>query len=521
MRTSPSIKATAERLGARLLERSPNTLRELLTIAKEEAARTITDTTENREHLTTLTALIALSAHAFTQDGAVRARFPRFLSDGRELTREANAEEGIDKAWHAINHAMFSYVTLFDAHFGDGATSRAFLAGVNGFDPEANGPKLAEVYEATGGRVGGLAPLSLPGPHEDTPAYFSRPTDLTADEGMAYDAAVRVGDAYEVWSTRLFPQYAPPDVSALRRHGRIDDPVAKVDDTRWVHSGVADVGVARDLTANRIGADLGVRLFRNAASIPRITYDDGAQFALRPFAPGAKGPFSAFVSHEAALISKLGITAQPLPTEPAEAARALIECMNTAVDTLATSNRDALSRYYASLSVRVLALGVFHDEGPNESPHFDDHQKWAATAPPEAIKTELARRVNEIAQAHVLKDLQGLITQRAMFDRSVGRLSGRTTALGDGAVQTVNGPNYFAGQARLVANPATNSAHVVMRGFLQVWESTNTFEALGLPRTDEQSDGADGATQEFDRGVMTWNPRDGVRVTLTQNTPPP
>lgn len=50
----------------------------------------------------------------------------------------------------------------------------------------------------------------------------------------------------------------------------------------------------------------------------------------------------------------------------------------------------------------------------------------------------------------------------------------------------------------------------VQRGFGM--EFPEYADRLGLPLEEEHGDGGDGAVQKFEKGSMTWNPRDGVRA---------
>lgn len=50
----------------------------------------------------------------------------------------------------------------------------------------------------------------------------------------------------------------------------------------------------------------------------------------------------------------------------------------------------------------------------------------------------------------------------------------------------------------------------LVRGFAMVYPEF--ADRLGRPLENEHGDGSDGALQKFEKGVMTWNPRDGVRA---------
>lgn len=524
----PSVLATHNEVGKRLLAQRPENLAQLLVVGRAcarealEASGELKAAGEGAEHLVTQTALVALSQHAFWWHGEVREQFPRFLSDGRSLGGRGNDAEGSDKAWHAVDQAMFSYAVLFDAHFGDGKTAAALLGTVEAFDPQNTALKIGEAYDRVRGAAGGLTAGSMP-VHDENPIYFARPTDLSPDEAKAYDGAVRVGDAYEHVSSHHFPKYEKYDPDALGTHPELRDPLAAVDDTREVHSGLADPGVTRDLTADRIGAYWGVQLFRDPKGSWAIPFDEGDRFKDRPLAPGAKGTFPQYLAHEAALLGALTGTAAAPPSGKAE----LLQRMYATVDQLAAGDREKLSRYYANFTERQLSSGVYFGEGPRESPNFEDHQAWAKGASPDDLKLELQRRVDKVEQAHGLKELQAMINERVMFDRGLGRLDRGALPLHDGASQDLESPRYINGVARLIANPRAGQAFVVMNGFKMAYErnsdaATNGrygYDVMGLPTSDEIKDGKDGVYQTFDRGWMEWNPRDNVRIHLGARPP--
>jgi hypothetical protein len=519
----PSVLAAHDAIGKQLMAQRPDNLAQLLVVGRScarealEASGELTAAGAGAEHLVTQTALVVLSSHAFWWHGEVREQFPRFLSDGRSLGGRGNDAEGSDKSWHAVNHALFSYAVLFDQHFGEGKTADALMKAVETFDPTNTALKLGEAYERVRGAAGGLTAGAMPVADPD-PAYFARPTDLSADEAKAYDGAVRVGDSYEHISSHHFPKYEHYDPDTLGTHPELSDPLAAVDDTREVHSGLADPGVTRDMTADRIGAYLGVQLFRDPRGTWPIPFDEGEKFKNRPLAPGAKGTFAQYLAHEGALLSTLSGTNAPAPASKAE----LLQRMNATVDQLSDSDREKLSRYYANFTERQLSSGVYFGEGPKESPSFEDHQAWAKTASPDDLKGELLRRVDKVEQAHGLKELQAMINERVMFDRGLGHLSRGALPLHDGASQDLESPRYYTGVARLVANPRSGQAYVVMNGFKMAYERNSDavtqgrygYDVMGLPTSDEISDGKDGVYQTFDRGWMEWNPRDDVRIHL-------
>jgi hypothetical protein len=519
----PSVLATHDAIAKQLMAQRPDNVAQLLVVGRAcarealEASGELKAAGAGAEHLVTQTALVALSSHAFWWRGEVREQFPRFLSDGRSLGGRGNDAEGSDKSWHAVNHALFSYAVLFDQHFGEGQTADALMKAVETFDPTNTALKLGEAYERVRGAAGGLTAGAMPVADPD-PAYFARPTDLSPDEAKAYDGAVRVGDSYEHISSHHFPKYEHYDPDKLGTHPELSDPLAAVDDTREVHSGLADPGVTRDMTADRIGAYLGVQLFRDPRGTWPIPFDEGEKFKNRPLAPGAKGTFAQYLAHEGALLATLSGTGAPPPSSKAE----LLQRMNAAVDQLSGSDREKLSRYYANFTERQLSSGVYFGEGPKESPYFEDHQAWARTASPDDLKGELLRRVDKVEQAHGLKELQAMINERVMFDRALGHLTGGALPLHDGASQDLESPRYINSLARLIANPRSGQAYVVMNGFKMAYERNSDtvtqgrygYDVMGLPTSDEISDGKDGVYQTFDRGWMEWNPRDDVRIHL-------
>lgn len=70
-------------------------------------------------------------------------------------------------------------------------------------------------------------------------------------------------------------------------------------------------------------------------------------------------------------------------------------------------------------------------------------------------------------------------------------------------------PGAGWGELFWVYNPSMKERFAVVRGFAQTYDE-EMQKKLGLPRSNELSDGADGCYQEFDRGTLRWNPRDGI-----------
>lgn len=70
-------------------------------------------------------------------------------------------------------------------------------------------------------------------------------------------------------------------------------------------------------------------------------------------------------------------------------------------------------------------------------------------------------------------------------------------------------PGATWGELFWVYNPLLKERFAVIHGFAQTYDAEMQAK-LGLPRSNEISDGADGCYQEFDRGTLRWNPRDGI-----------
>lgn len=213
-----------------------------------------------RMHMATATAMMALAAHGmFCVPGHQAQSFPHFLPDGRLQ------DYGHDKSRHCVDHAMFSFIALYDQFYGDGTHAEQLLGQVDKIDTQGWGAAVGKAYEDARGTLGPLLKGYQPAPPEDISVYFGRPDDLNPAEAKAYDYAVRVGDYYEAASTDGF---------SLDKLGR--DPVAgglPLDSTE----GLSDPGTTRDLTANRIGAWIGTQLFRDPSAVPPIPFDTGRQ----------------------------------------------------------------------------------------------------------------------------------------------------------------------------------------------------------------------------------------------------
>lgn len=243
-----------------------------------------------RGHLVTAMALIGLAAHAQhaprLTDDALRTRYqlPLFLHDGRL------GDLAFDKTNHLVSHAFFAFITLYDDAYGDGSVSKAFHGAAGAEASPALVARLEEAYRESEGRVGPLVTRAKAAPLDDTPAYREPPRDLSSEEARAYWGAVYVGHAHEI-ATSARP-IAVDDIGLSRS--------ADGEDTTGSFRGLEDPGVGRDLLANRLGAELGVRWFRDPTEVGEVLFD-GPRGASAPFCEVEIAPAGAPIpipSHE-------------------------------------------------------------------------------------------------------------------------------------------------------------------------------------------------------------------------------
>lgn len=69
------------------------------------------------------------------------------------------------------------------------------------------------------------------------------------------------------------------------------------------------------------------------------------------------------------------------------------------------------------------------------------------------------------------------------------------------------------GELYSVFNPRLKQRFEIIHGFAQVYGAQK--EQLGLPLQNEQWEAPDGAIQKFERGILRWNPRDGITTEIT------
>lgn len=286
--STPHVAQTFLGLVGAVRSTKPKRVGELLDLALElaraEVAKLpgVTSEPRARAHLELGTALIALSGHALRTGASklpenfIFERFPKYLNDGRAV------DDGWDKCCHLLNQLMFSYVTLYDQEYGDGALHTAFHATAAGMDEGGVSAAIAKVYDQNRGRSGPFLKTARPAPPDTHEIYFARPTDLSPREAQAYDGAVRVGDAHEHLTTR-HGGYALQDLG-MATHAE-----PWMEDTRHVLSGLRDPGLRNELFANRQGAYLGVQLFRDPSATPVIAHDRGDGWPNGPYTADGHG----------------------------------------------------------------------------------------------------------------------------------------------------------------------------------------------------------------------------------------
>lgn len=284
----PHVSKTFFGLVDAVRSQKPEKVGELLELALElaraEVAKIpgVTSEPRARAHLELGTALIALSGHALRTAAAkqpetfVFQSFPKYLNDGRAV------DDGWDKCCHLLNQMMFSYVTLYDREYGDGALHAAFHAVAQGMDEGGIAAQIGQVYDDNKGRSGPLLKHARPAPPDTHHIYFPRPTGMSPAEAEAYDGAVRVGDAHEHLTTR-HGGYSPSDL------GMATTAEPWMEDTRHVLSGLRDPGLRNELFANRQGAYLGVTAFRDPTQPLAIAHDHGNGWPNGPYVRDGAG----------------------------------------------------------------------------------------------------------------------------------------------------------------------------------------------------------------------------------------
>lgn len=503
-RDNPRVAQAWQQLGTRIGAEQPQTVGALLKLGRSvavdvlKAAGAYDALGPARETAVTGLALVALAAHAkgTRAEGSARFDFPRFIpvSDG------SDGFEGRDKTAHVLTQAAFAFEVQLDAQEGKGELLGSLDQLAATFDPRGRAEAVAAAYERVKGAAGSLLPGASAAPYEARPVYFPRPKDLGPQEGRIYDALVRIGDGYEDKSTlEKDPARAGYAPDSLGTHPEWTNPLLPVENTDAVVHGLADRGVTRDLTADRVGAWLGLALFREPATVPSIPFDEGPAFDQRPFSPGVRGSLGSYLAVEEGLLSRLGVTPPP-PAHSSEAA--LLGRMDAAVDALAATDRETLAAYYANFAVRQLSMGVSFGGGPGEAPDFATHQAFARTATPEALKAALHRRVGLIAGAYQLRTLDGLLGQRLLFE-PLGKPSSSAVPFGGGALldlATKSGP------ARLVATPqgATYFLPPAITARFDAQDDAGRYlrDTLGLPIAEARADGGR-VTQPFEGGTVT------------------
>jgi hypothetical protein len=349
-------------------------------------------------HAIMLAAFVGLAAHSLhSNKGEVTCLFPRYIPDGRP------GEAGFDKCWHLLNQAMFSFVHLFDRTYGTGDVARDFERAVEQADEHDAARYVAAAYERTRGACGALLPGTLPGPIGEPTIHFAPPRWESDREQLAYDLAVRIGDAHE-----YSPDFGDPKL--IGSNADRCDPFAQIDATFDVCSSLRDPGVARDLTANRTGAWLGVMSFRDPSAFQKLPHDDGDCAAFQTFAPGRKVPARDYLALE---LAQLAVARDPALDANDAFARArsevdglgvpaakerLISELRDLVDRLNETDREKLARYYATFSIRHLQFGwrvAIEGEERNWRPHVD----FGRGIPREMMMEHFLRRIHATAEA--------------------------------------------------------------------------------------------------------------------------
>lgn len=394
---SPPIQRVTQQLTALLAGTGrPGKVRELfeqaMGFARAEVSNREDLTPSAREHHAGAIAVVAMAAQVFGVAGASWEHLPHFIPDDRQ------GSFGFDATGHLLCQCMYAYVWMFDGKYGDGRVRELFQKATDAIDREQRSGAVNAAYERVQGRAGPLASGALAGPHTDVVTYFARPELLDPAEAAAYDAAVRVGDAYEHASTPA--EFAGGELGAWPE---LSDPLATVTGTMGVFEGLADGNVTRDLTANRVGAFAAIQLFRDPAHAPSIPWDEGAQWRHRPYAAREKIPYREYFLEELRLVDALDKTA-PADHEawlsqhgPTEALELLRSRLHQSVEALAGTDREALAKFYSNFSVRQLRWRVPMGTPGLEHPFPQDHVAYAKGASVETLKWEFDARLKAIA----------------------------------------------------------------------------------------------------------------------------
>lgn len=356
-------------------------------------------------HAIACAALFGLAAHGVQNRwGPVADRFPRFMWDGRPN------DKAYDKSWHLMNQAAFAYVLQYDERYGTGTIARDFRAILERDDAEGASARVFETYERTQGRCGAMVLGGLFGPADETPLYFPRPADLSPAEEAAWSAAVRLGDAHEFMGSDGWPVSGALTVEAVGANVDRFDPLAHIESSHHRQSGLGDPGVSRDITANRIGAWLGVMLFRDPTTIPKIPFIDAPP---GPFATGHAITASIYAAEErlhlehltgpvADVHARLGELVQAARGVPSSG---LMTALRGEVTAAASSlPDDELARFYANFSVRHVRFGArlpSFDVERAKVETFDAHAAWARSQPRDVVIGAIAKRIDEVGSVAV------------------------------------------------------------------------------------------------------------------------
>jgi len=335
--------------------------------------------------------LIGLAAHGLQNTwGPASNNFPRFMHDGRP------SAQGYDKSWHCVNQAMYAFVVQLDRTYGAGLLAGQFDANVEDTDKWGAAQHVSAAYEAHRGALGSYLPKMLPGPIGEQTVYVPRPTDLSPEEARAYDYAVRIGDAHE-----YYPQFGDPTL--IGANFRAHDPLAVVNADFASMSTLSDPGVTRDLSANRIGAGLGVKAFRDPSAFAALPFDVGDAFDGKGFAGGQPIPAAGYLGYEMMMLDVLetGVdggtrlkqtTAQASADGPQATADTLLGRLDNLVDELYDTDREKLASVYAGFSVRYLRFG-WRVPIDGEVQSWQPHHDFAMNTDAATLKAEFRRRV--------------------------------------------------------------------------------------------------------------------------------
>lgn len=356
------------------------------------------DDPRTAQQLIMLTSLVALAAHGLQNAwGPASTYFPSFIADGRPFDR------GHDKCWHTVNQAMYAFVTLFDSEYGQKEIRAAFEKQVEHTDQWGAAAWVSKAYDRTRGALGGYLADSMPGPPGEPTVYVERPKDLSPDEANAYNYAVRIGDAHE-----YHPVFGDPSKIG-ESHWR-HDPVATLNGNYPSVASLSDPGVSRDLSANRLGARLGIMAYRQPSAFMSLPWDDPS-FAQNSFAAGRPIPSTDYLAYELLMQKRLGslegdpdkdlaLLRQKVKSQGRSASLAEVsQGFDQAVDALFDTDKDRLCRYYANTAVRYLSWGWRVPNLEGESQSYSDHHQWALGQSKDVLKQEFLRRVKGASSA--------------------------------------------------------------------------------------------------------------------------